>query len=84
MAVLKGSLRAVHGEEMVKEVSNYALVNDVAEVYPGMMIAAPPSVWSFLNGCSAGQVAGLLTALAAKVPVPESVRLAPSRSQRRR
>ena len=74
LAVLKGSLRAVHGEEMAKEVSNYALVNDVAEVYPGMMIAAPPSVWSFLNGCSAGQVAGLLSALAVKVPVDRMLR----------
>jgi hypothetical protein len=74
VAVLKGSLRAVHGDEMVKEVSNYALVNDVAEVYPGMMIAAPPSAWSFLDGCAAGQVAGLLSALAAKVPVERMLR----------
>ena len=74
VAVLKGSLRAVHGDEMVKEVSNHALVNDIAEVYPGMMIAAPPPVWSFLDGCSAGQVAGLLTSLAAKVPVERMLR----------
>jgi hypothetical protein len=74
VAILKGSLRAVHGDEMANAVSNYALVNDVAEVYPGMMIAAPPSVWSFLNGCSAGQVAGLLSGLAAKVPVERMLR----------
>ena len=74
LAVLRGSLRAVHGDEMVNEVSNYALVNDVAEVYPGMMIAAPPSVWSFLAACAAGQVAGLLSALAAKVPVERMLR----------
>jgi hypothetical protein len=74
LAVMKGSLRAVHGEEMVNEVSNYALVNDVAEVYPGMMIAAPPSVWSFLDGCVAGEVAGLLSALASKVPVHRMLR----------
>ena len=74
VAVLNGSLRAVHGDEMVKEVSNYALINDVTEIYPGMMMAAPPSVWSFLDGCSARQVAGLLTALAAKVPVERMLR----------
>jgi hypothetical protein len=74
LAILKGNLRAVHGDEMVNEVSNYALVNDTAEVYPGMMIAAPPSVWSFLDGCTAGQVAGLLSALAAKVPVERMLR----------
>jgi DDE family transposase len=74
LAILKGNLLAVHGEEMVKEVSNYTLVNDAAEVYPGMMIAAPPSVWSFLAGYSAGQVAGLLSALAAQVPVHRMLR----------
>jgi hypothetical protein len=74
LAVLKGNLRAVHGDEMVNEVSNYALVNDTAEVYPGMMIAAPPSVWSCLDGCTASQVAGLLSALAAKVPVERMLR----------
>jgi len=74
VAILKGNLRAAHGDEMVNEISNHALVNDVAEVYPGMMIAAPPSVWSFLGGCTAGQVAGLLTALAADVPVHRMLR----------
>jgi hypothetical protein len=74
VAILKGSLRSVHGDEMVKEISNHALVNEIAEVYPGMMIAAPPPVWSFLDGCSAGQVAGLLNSLAAKVPVEQMLR----------
>ena len=60
VAILKGNLRAAHGDEMVNEISNHALVSDIAEVYPGMMIAAPPSVWSFLDGRSAGQVAELL------------------------
>jgi hypothetical protein len=39
-----------------------------------MMIAAPPSVWSFLDGCAAGEVAGLLSALAANVPVERMLR----------
>jgi hypothetical protein len=74
VAILRGNLRVAHGDEMVNEISNHALVNDIAEVYPGMMIAAPPSVWSFLSGCTAGQVAGLLTALAAQVPVHRMLR----------
>ncbi len=74
LAIVRGNLLAVHGEEMVKEVSNYALVNEVAEVYPGMMMAVPPSKWSFLNGCSAVQVAELLTGLAANVPVERMLR----------
>ena len=67
MAILKGNLRAVHGAEMVTELSQYALVNDIAEVYPGMMIAVPPTEWSFSARCSAAQVAQLLNDLAAAV-----------------
>ena len=74
VAILKGNLRVAHGDEMVNEISNHALVNDIAEVYPGMMLAAPPSVWSFVSGCTARQVAGLLTALAAEVPVHRMLR----------
>ena len=74
LAILKGNLRAVHGDEMVDEVSNYALVNDIAEVYPGMMIAVPPAQWSFLEGCSASQVAELLIDLASKTPVERMLR----------
>jgi hypothetical protein len=74
LAILKANLRAVHGDEMVNEVSDYALVNDIAEIYPGMMMAAPPSEWSFLHDCSAVQVAELLTGLAANVPVERMLR----------
>jgi hypothetical protein len=74
LAILKGHLRAVHGDEMVAELSTYALVNDVAEVYPGMMMAVPPPEWSFLRGCSVAQVAELLTDLATKVPLERMLR----------
>jgi hypothetical protein len=74
LAVLKGNLRVAHGREMVEEVSTYALVNDVAEVYPGMMIAISPGEWSFLRGCSVVEVAELLNELAAKVPLDRMLR----------
>jgi hypothetical protein len=74
LAVLTGSLRAVHGEEMVAELSTHALVNDVAEVYPGMMIAVPPTEWMFLESCSASQVADLLRDLADRVPIERMLR----------
>jgi hypothetical protein len=74
LAVLNGHLRAVHGDEMVDELSTHALVTDVAEVYPGMMIAVPPHEWSFLGGYSATQVAELLTDLAVKVPIERMLR----------
>jgi hypothetical protein len=74
LAILKGNLRAVHGDEMVAELSTYALVNDVAEVYPGMMIAAPPSEWLFVRDCSVTEVAELLTDLASNVPIERMLR----------
>lgn len=74
LAVLKGSLRPVHGDEMVAELSDYALVNDIAEVYPGMMIAVPPPEWSFVEKSSVDRVAELLSGLAARVPVERMLR----------
>ena len=74
LAILKGSLRSVHGDEMVAELSNYALVNDIAEVYPGMMIAAPPERWSFVGSGAVARVAELLNELAAGVPVERMLR----------
>jgi hypothetical protein len=69
LAVLRGNLRVAHGEEMAAEVSAFALVDEVAEVYPGMMVAAPASAWPRLAGCDAGEVAELLNELAERVPV---------------
>ena len=48
---------------MVKEVSNYALINDVTEIYPGMMMAAPPVgmvVPGWLLGTPGGRTADCL------------------------
>lgn len=74
LAILKGNLRAVHGDELVAELSIHAVVNDVAEIYPGMMMAVPPMHWSFSHGGSASLVAGLLNELAANVPVERMLR----------
>jgi IS4 transposase len=74
VAILKGNLRSVHGNEMVAELSTYALVNEVAEVYPGMMIAVPAEDWSFLDGSSPSQVAELLNGLADAVPLERMLR----------
>ena len=58
LAVLQGNLRAVHGAEMAREVSSYDLVDDIAEVYRGMMIAVPPPQWAWIGPCPAAAVAG--------------------------
>jgi Transposase DDE domain len=69
LAVLKGNLRVAHGPEMAAEVSDFALVDEVAEVYPGMMVAVPPARWPSLARRRAATVAGLLNELAKRVPV---------------
>jgi hypothetical protein len=74
LAVLKGNLGAVHGQEMACEVSNYDLVNDIVEVYRGMMIAVPPPQWAWVRQVPAAVVAGVLNQLAAKVPVERMLR----------
>jgi len=74
LAVLQGNLRAAHGAEMAREVSSYDLVNDIAEVYRGMMIAVPPPEWAWVRPCPATVVAGVLNRLAANVPVERMLR----------
>jgi hypothetical protein len=74
LAVLKGNLRAVHGDEMVAALSDFALVDEVAEIYPGMMVGVPPREWSFVRQCSVEVVAGILTELAGGVPVERMLR----------
>jgi hypothetical protein len=74
LAVLVGNLRAVHGDEMVAEVSTHTLVKEVSEAYPGMMIAVPPVEWEPLLGCPACQLADLLKVLAEGVPIERMLR----------
>lgn len=69
LAVLKGNLRVAHGEEVAAEVSAFALVGEVAEAYPGMMLAVPPPCWAHLTSCGADELAEVLNGLADRVPV---------------
>jgi hypothetical protein len=91
LAVLKGDLRVAHGAEVAAEVSDFAPVEEVAEVDPGMMLAVPPARWPRLTRCRATTVSGLLNELAEQVPVhrmfrcrrgPKKAR--PRRSSRKR
>ena len=74
LAVLKGNLRAAHGDAMVEELSDFALVSEVAEIYPGMMMAIPSGEWSFVRQGSVTAVAAMLTELATQVPVERMLR----------
>lgn len=74
LAVLKGGLRAAHGEELAGEVSAFELTDQAAEVYPGMMIAVPAEQWVWVRRSSAGAIAGVLIELAAGMPVHRMLR----------
>jgi hypothetical protein len=46
LGVMKGALRAAHGEAKVtEEVSAYYVANEIARTYAGMMIAIPEDSW---------------------------------------
>ncbi len=74
LAILMGNLRAVHGDEMAAEVSPHVLVKDLAEVYPGMMIAVPAAEWVPMQGGSVGELASLMNELAEAVPIERMLR----------
>lgn len=69
LAILKGNLRAAHGEEPVRELSHYALVDEIAHVYRGMMVAVPEAEWAFLRGYTAEELAAAMNEVAAHVPI---------------
>src|SRR5512135_1563320 len=86
LAVLKGNLRVAHGVEVASEVSDFALVDEVAEVYPGMMMAVPPARWPKLTRSRAATVSRLLNELAERVAVHRMFRCrrGPKKPQPRR
>lgn len=65
VAVLKGSLRAVHGAEIVQtQVSGYFLSLEIKSAYDGMMIAIPEEQWAFFRTSSVKQLTVLLKRIA--------------------
>jgi hypothetical protein len=78
LAVVKASLRAVHGMEKVQqEVSSYYLAEEASGTYRGMMIALAAERWEVFRELSLSQLAGILKELAGRV------RLAVFRKHRR-
>jgi hypothetical protein len=75
LGVLKGNLRVAHGEEIAAEVSAFELVDQAAEAYPGMMVAVPPAAWPRAAVHGAEEVAAVLNAVAARVPVHRMFRV---------
>jgi hypothetical protein len=68
LGVIKGALRAAHGEAKVtEEVSAYYMANEIARTYAGMMIAIPEESWYVFAGMTAGELGRVLKDLAGRV-----------------
>ena len=68
MAVVKASLRAVHGEEKVtNEISGYYIAGELGRTHVGMMIAILPEEWEAIRAMSDKEFCDLLNTLANKV-----------------
>jgi IS4 transposase len=69
LAMVESSAREVHGEGPVEELSWHQVVDEVSHVHRGMMLAVPPPQWGWLRAGSASDLAALLKAVAAHVPI---------------
>lgn len=67
VALLKASLRAVHGAETVAELSHYYIALEVRQTYLGMMVALPAQRWLPFREMSATQLAKVLSEVARQV-----------------
>ena len=66
IAVIKASLRTVHGSENVEQnVSGYYIALEISSTYGGMMIAVPEEHWSVFRDQTPTRIAAVLKKLAA-------------------
>jgi hypothetical protein len=68
VALMKASLRAVHGAQAVDDMSHYYMALEVQQTYLGMMIALPPARWTRFARLTADELAKVLRDVAARVP----------------
>ena len=68
LAVLKATLRQVHGATVVDtQLSGYYVTDEISGTYRGMMIAIPPPAWQVFRHLTVAEVADVLINLAGKV-----------------
>jgi hypothetical protein len=67
LGVVKGALRATHGEKAVEEVSGYYLADEIGGTRRGMMIAIGEEYWRAFRGMTREEFAFVLRELATKV-----------------
>jgi hypothetical protein len=71
VALLKASLRAVHEDEEVAQMSSYYVGLEIQETYRGMMIALPPAQWQRFRGLAPAALAEVLRQVARRVQPKE-------------
>ncbi len=69
LAVVRGTLRSVHGAEAEAELSGYYLADEVAGDYRPVMKYLPPEQWSGWRGLPTSAMAELLRSLARHVRI---------------
>jgi DDE family transposase len=67
VALLRASLRAVHGREAVEAMSSYYMATEVRGTYRGMLVALPPRCWAVFRNLEAGALAEVLRTAAGYV-----------------
>jgi IS4 transposase len=67
VAVLKGALRATHGEKDADEMSAYYLALEIKQVHEGMMIALPDAEWTIFRTMSVTEFVAQLKAMASQM-----------------
>jgi hypothetical protein len=69
LAMLKGSLRAAHGEEATADLSGNLLSYELQTTYEGMMVAIPPKHWTPFATMSVKKFANFLKSLGKRVDI---------------
>jgi len=67
VALMKASLRAVHGAKAVAELSHYYMALEVRQTYVGMMVALPSGRWTAFGKLTASELAKVLREVAGHV-----------------
>lgn len=67
VAVLKGAMRATHGEDKADDMSAYYMALEIKQVHEGMMIALPADQWSIFRTMSVAEFAIQLKDMASHI-----------------
>ena len=63
VALIKASVRAEHGDEVLETLSNYYVSEEVRKVYLGMMIALPAESWACFSAMEASEFASVMRSI---------------------